>query len=127
NTEMDYVSLFPIYDALSSNARIPGGQSLSGNTNRFVSAFMNTGYTFRKKYGFSISARKDAANVFGINSNDRWNPLWSVGSYWLISSEEWLDNAKVVNNLKIRLTYGHGGNSIARGNPHPLLLYSNFN
>ncbi|GGH12054.1 SusC/RagA family TonB-linked outer membrane protein [Sphingobacterium alkalisoli] len=127
SADLDYVNPYPIYDRLASNARIPSGQSLNGNTNRTVSTFANMGYTYLGRYGLSFSARKDASNVFGVKSNDRWNPLWSVGTFWTLSGEEWLQQAEFINSLKIRLTYGHGGNSTIRAAPYPLLLYSSSN
>ncbi len=60
--------------------RIPGTPGIgSRTTNRFVSLFSNALYSFKGRYHVSASWRRDASNVFGANTNDKWNPLWSVG------------------------------------------------
>ncbi|WP_407475496.1 SusC/RagA family TonB-linked outer membrane protein [Elizabethkingia anophelis] len=88
---------------------IQRGQSLGKRTTRFVSLFANAAYTFDNKYTISGSFRRDASNLFGLNTNDQWNPFWSVGTLWEISKEnfyhvEWLPY------LKLRASYGFNGN-----------------
>ena len=88
---------------------IPNGQSESQSNNRFVSVFANGAYTFKQRYIFSASARRDASNLFGVNTNDKWTPLWSVGGSWIINKERfWQSNT--INYLKLRATYGFSGN-----------------
>lgn len=75
----------------------------------FVSLYANGAYTFSKKYTVSASARRDASNLFGLKTNDQWNPFWSGGLAWKISDEnfyplQWLPH------LKLRGSYGFNGN-----------------
>jgi TonB-linked SusC/RagA family outer membrane protein len=77
--------------------------------NRFVSVYGNAAYTYKERYTLSASARKDASNLFGLNTNDKWKPLWSVGLGWDIAAEpfyqlSWLEG------LKLRASYGFSGN-----------------
>lgn len=88
---------------------IPTGVSHSGQIDRFLSAFSNISYSYRKKYTLTASARKDASNLFGIDTNQKWVPLWSVGGSWLISGEE-LYNVPWMPYLRLRSTYGYNGN-----------------
>jgi hypothetical protein len=69
---------------------IQRGQSLGKRTTRFVSLFANAAYTFDNKYTISGSFRRDASNLFGLNTNDQWNPFWSVGTLWEISKENFI-------------------------------------
>lgn len=88
---------------------IPSNQSLSETVNRFVSFFTNMVYTYNQKYTASFSARKDASNLFGVNTNDKWTPLWSAGLSWEISAEKFY-RLKQLPWLKLRATYGLSGN-----------------
>lgn len=91
-------------------ARIPGAPSTTGTTvNRYLSFFANGSYTFSDRYSISGSFRKDASNIFGLSSNDKWNPLWSVGAGWEISKENFY-HFKALPYLKIRTTWGYSGN-----------------
>ncbi|ULQ55860.1 SusC/RagA family TonB-linked outer membrane protein [Flavihumibacter rivuli] len=89
--------------------RIPGMAANSHTLNRFVSVYANAAYTFRNRYSLSASARRDGANVFGANTNDRWKPLWSVGAAWNISREDFYQ-LRALPSLKLRMSYGFSGN-----------------
>lgn len=109
---VDVSNSYPIYDGIAANSRIPDDSgSESSTTRRYVSAFFNMGYTYSRRYGLSFSARKDASNLFGVKTNDKWNPLWSVGASWMVHKEHFLRHQDWINNLKLRATYGHSGNS----------------
>jgi TonB-dependent starch-binding outer membrane protein SusC len=97
-----YITGQPIY--------IPG-QPIISNTynNRFVSLYGNLAYIFKQRYSFSASARKDASNVFGLNTNDKWNPLWSTGFGWEISKEKFY-SIQGMPFLKLKITWGYSGN-----------------
>lgn len=91
------------------NSHIPYDNSLSGNLNRFVSYYANAAYTFDNRYTVSISGRKDASNLFGLNTNEKWEPFWSTGLSWNLSNEPFYRSG-ILPYLKIRGTYGFSGN-----------------
>ncbi len=109
STQVDYVNGFPNYiTGSSSYINYVQGQ---GKTNtRYVSAYGNLGYDYQEKYLLYLSARRDAANLFGVNTNNKWRPLWSAGLAWHISKESFYHVEKL-GYLKLRLTYGHSGNA----------------
>jgi hypothetical protein len=105
---VDFVNAYP--DFITGNYSMIGGSpSFSNSTYRFVSFFGNAAYTFKKRYSFSASARKDGSNIFGVNTNDKWKPLWSTGAGWKISDESFY-RSTLVPLLKIKATYGYSGN-----------------
>ena len=113
---VDYTNSYPIYDGLAGNSFIPAQNSFSSTLSRLVSFYANGAYTYRGRYTISASGRRDASNVFGINTNNKWRPLWSTGAGWDISKEDFY-TAKWLPSLKLRATYGHSGNiSDAAGN-----------
>lgn len=116
---------------------IPSSGDLSETLTRFVSTFANAAYTYRNKYTLSASARRDASNLFGVNTNDKWKPLWSAGLSWNIGAEPFFNN-NLFTFLKLRATYGYSGNVDARKtgvstisyvgiNPSTSTPYSRFN
>lgn len=105
---VDYTTPYPTFIA-GWDAFIPNPASLTGRVNRFVSLFSNAAYTYRQRYTLSVSARRDASNLFGVQANDRWNPLWSSGLAWNVSREPWFEN-ELLPYLKLRTTYGFSGN-----------------
>lgn len=90
--------------------QIPNNILLTGLTDRYLSYFSNIGYQFNDKYQLSASARKDESNLFGVRTNQKGVPLWSVGTAWLINKEEgWLPKS-IFRELKLRTSYGYSGN-----------------
>lgn len=85
------------------------GNYLGEKAIRFVSLYANIAYTFDGKYTVSGSARQDASNLFGLKTNDQWNPFWSAGFAWNISKEKFY-RIPLLPNLKIRGSYGFNGN-----------------
>lgn len=90
---------------------IPYQESFDESKTRFTSLFANVSYTYFNKYILSASTRKDASNVFGVNSNRRGRPLWSTGVAWNISEESFYKSV-LLPYLKLRITYGTSGNTI---------------
>ncbi|WP_316846496.1 SusC/RagA family TonB-linked outer membrane protein [Pedobacter psychrodurus] len=105
---VDLVNSYPNF-ITGGNQKIPGGPLISHLVNRFISVFGNANYTFLDRYSVSASARKDASNLFGLNTNDKWKPLWSTGLSWNISKEP-LYHIESLPVLKLRATYGYQGN-----------------
>jgi len=108
STSIDFANTYPTF-INGSRQRVANSFSLSENLNRFVSYFGNAAYTFKEKYTASVSFRKDASNLFGLNINDKWNPFWSTGVAWDISRESFY-HSNLLPYLKLRVTYGYSGN-----------------
>ncbi|WP_278352386.1 SusC/RagA family TonB-linked outer membrane protein [Chryseobacterium gleum] len=92
-----------------NNGLIPNSNGFNGFTDRYISYFGNAGYTFDKKYIFSLSGRIDKSNLFGVKTNQQSVPLYSTGLAWDISKESFYPFS-FLPFLKIRATYGYNGN-----------------
>jgi TonB-linked SusC/RagA family outer membrane protein len=74
----------------------------------------NIGYLARINYSFSDSYyltgayRRDGASVFG--SEKKWGNFASAGAAWRISNESFLKDVAVLNDLKLKLSWGINGN-----------------
>ncbi|HEX7755894.1 MAG TPA: SusC/RagA family TonB-linked outer membrane protein [Niabella sp.] len=88
---------------------IPDELGFGDRTDRYISQFFNATYTYNRLYAVSFSARRDASNLFGVATNDKWTPLWSAGASWAISKEQFW-HSDVLPYLKLRGTFGYSGN-----------------
>ncbi|MBK7874103.1 MAG: TonB-dependent receptor [Saprospiraceae bacterium] len=75
----------------------------------FVSLLGQANYNFREKYFATVSVRNDGSSRFG--ANNRYATFYSVGASWAISEESFLDNISLINNLRLRASYGTSGNA----------------
>jgi TonB-linked SusC/RagA family outer membrane protein len=105
---VDYVNSYPHY-VFGNSSVINSGLNLGKLTNRTLSFFSNAAYTFLDRYTLSASARSDGSNLFGVQTNQKWAPLWSVGTGWNISREPFY-HSNFLPSLKLRATYGYNGN-----------------
>lgn len=92
--------------------------------NRFVSVFTNWAYTYDKRYNLTVSARKDGSNLFGVKSNQKLTPLWSVGASWVASNEPFFKKTWF-ELLKLRSTFGYSGNLNANVSALPIIMFNN--
>lgn len=123
-TSLDYNTAYPIYGGLTANTKIPQESNVSeGAINRFVSFLANAAYTFDKRYSVYASARKDGSNVFGVKTNDKWKPLWSVGARWNVSNEDFF-KTKWISVLTLRASYGYTGNVDNSRSGLPSIIYT---
>lgn len=102
---------------------LPALYNSSEIDNRDVSVYLNGAYTFNNRYSISASGRVDQSNLFGNDSDYKYNFIWSTGLSWRISEEDfaktgWLDQ------LLARVTYGIGGN--VNKQFYPVLMGSKY-
>jgi len=94
----------------TGRGRIPQPSNLRRRfVDRYLSYFGNASYRFKERYTLSASARWDGSNLFGVKTNQKGTPLWSIGGSWEPAREAfyawgWLPY------LRIRATYGRSGN-----------------
>ncbi|WP_276346244.1 TonB-dependent receptor [Daejeonella sp. JGW-45] len=134
---VDFTNPYPHFITGSSDL-IPDLSGMNETVNNFVSFYGNGAYTWQDRYTVSLSARKDASNLFGLKTNDKWNPLWSAGLSWAISREEFYKWDRLPY-LKLRASYGFSGNIdpqksalttiefVSGISPYTLSPYSRFN
>jgi TonB-linked SusC/RagA family outer membrane protein len=109
NIRVDYLAFFSQYAVPGSTKRIPDASGQSESTDRFRSYYANVAYAYNDRYVFSVSARRDESNLFGVKTNQKGIPLWSAGVAWNISRENFYQ-VKWLPLLKLRLTNGYNGN-----------------
>ncbi|WP_089376743.1 SusC/RagA family TonB-linked outer membrane protein [Lutibacter flavus] len=92
---------------ITNAATISGADAFEWEKNgiSYVSRF---NYAFDNKYLASISLRRDGSSIFGSEYKYGNFPAASIG--WNMSNESFLEDSDVVNNLKVRISYGVTGN-----------------
>ena len=80
----------------------------SGTGNKLLSYFGNANYIYADKYIVSATVRYDGSSRFGQNNKFGLFPAASVG--WVINKENFMQNLKVISNLKLRAGAGTVGN-----------------
>ncbi|MCY7358164.1 MAG: SusC/RagA family TonB-linked outer membrane protein [Rudanella sp.] len=82
-------------------------------------------YGYKDRYLFTASFRADGSSRFGANKRYGYFP--SAALAWRVSEESFLKNNRVVNDLKLRVTYGSTGNQDGIGNYPAYSLLSTQN
>jgi TonB-linked SusC/RagA family outer membrane protein len=73
------------------------------------SQMLRLNYTYDSRYLVTATARRDGSSVFGSNTS-KFATFPSVALGWNVSKEKFMENVKLINNLKLRFSYGLAGN-----------------
>ncbi|MBE7178310.1 MAG: SusC/RagA family TonB-linked outer membrane protein, partial [Mucilaginibacter polytrichastri] len=106
---VDYITQYPLLSNPTQQVPVPNTTGIRQTSDRFLSYYGNAAYTYNNRYTVSASARHDAANLFGVDANQRGTPLWSAGGSWTASNEAFY-HLRWLTLLKLRATYGYNGN-----------------
>lgn len=96
------------YDAIGSGDPLRNGVGSGRQENILVSYFGRVNYSWNNKYLLTASFRADGSARFGPNNRFGYFPSAAVA--WRISQEEFLKGNKIIDNLKLRVSYGATGN-----------------
>lgn len=96
----------------NSTTRSPEGEDLFSPTHYeteyyLLSLYGRLNYSYNNRYMITATLRADASSRFA--KNNRWGYFPSVALGWKISEEEFMKDQDVMNNLKLRLSYGQTG------------------
>jgi TonB-dependent starch-binding outer membrane protein SusC len=80
----------------------------NGTANGLLSYFTIINYSFRNRYSLTLTGRRDGSSRFGIDN--QFANFGSVGAVWNIEREAFLSGIKLINELRLRASYGSTGN-----------------
>ncbi|MBA7524856.1 TonB-dependent receptor P3 [subsurface metagenome] len=83
------------------------------NNHKIESYLSRAEYSFRDRYYFSGSIRRDGTSRFSPDS--RWGNFWSVGASWRISEESFMAGFDWLDNMTLRISHGTQGNERIAG------------
>jgi TonB-linked SusC/RagA family outer membrane protein len=98
---VDYIRTFD-----SSPANTISSNFYSAST--LESYFGRVNYSYDDRYLFQVNIRRDGSSRFGPNNKWGTFPAFSFG--WNAAKEGFMENQRVINELKPRLSYGITGN-----------------
>ncbi|TPG62359.1 SusC/RagA family TonB-linked outer membrane protein [Hymenobacter nivis] len=78
------------------------------NDSRLIAFFGRVNYSFKNRYLFSASLRREGSSKFG--TDNKWGNFPAVSVGWRISQEPFMANQQWINDLKLRADYGVTGN-----------------
>ena len=94
-----------LYNALPADRQNSSGSD--GTDHRINSVFSRLQYNYDEKYLLTALIRRDGASRFGTDNKFGHFPSVSVG--WVPTRESFFPQSNVLNNLKIRASYGVTG------------------
>jgi len=104
-------SVFPNDDLGWGKLGAAANQTASSYADEYssLSQMGRLNYSYASRYLFTVTVRRDGASVFGANSKYATFPSFALG--WNIANENFMKaHNDVVNNLKLRVSYGKSGN-----------------
>jgi TonB-linked SusC/RagA family outer membrane protein len=90
------------------SASTPTTTSATGAEWALESQFVRLNYSFKNKYLFEATGRRDGSSRFG--GNNKYGLFYALSGGWILSEESFLSNSKVVDFLKLTTSYGISGN-----------------
>lgn len=75
---------------------------------KLIAFFGRVNYSYKGRYLFNASIRREGSTRFGENNKWGWFP--ALSGAWRISEEPFMAGAKAVSNLKLRAGFGITGN-----------------
>lgn len=92
-----------------TNAKTQLIDNITYNLHTDVGYLARVNYSYKDKYHFNASIRRDGSSVFGTDY--KWGNFPAVGAAWTISDEEWMGETKNwLDYLKLKLSWGMNGN-----------------
>lgn len=91
----------------ASNGYIPTVNS-TATENTILSYFAIGDYAYKNRYFLSGTVRRDGSSR--LSEGNKWTNFGAVGLGWLLSSEGFMSNSKLFNELKLRASYGTSAN-----------------
>lgn len=103
-------------------------KNVSANYNtedRLVSYFARAEYGYDSRYLLNASFRRDGSSRFG--KNKKWGTFPAVSGAWRASNEKFWKPEWILNQAKLRISYGvNGSNSIPSNSAYGVLSNSNY-
>ena len=108
NNQYDYTTRYPVRPTGTALLSTPPAE-LNKTVDRYLSYYANGSLLYNNLYTLTGSIRWDGSNLFGVKTNQKGVPLWSIGA--AVKLSDLLSVRPIwLNNLKVRASYGFNGN-----------------
>ncbi|NEW82691.1 MAG: SusC/RagA family TonB-linked outer membrane protein [Mariniphaga sp.] len=100
---------FPNDNIYTLNAGTMYQLSTDESNYSMISYLARVNYAYNNRYMLTATVRSDGSSRFG--KNNKWGSFPSLSVGWRVDQENFMQNIEVVNDLKIRASYGIAGNN----------------
>jgi TonB-linked SusC/RagA family outer membrane protein len=100
-----YIEETPELNTGGIETRLNGGYSQDWALMSFFGSF---NYSFKEKYLFEANIRRDGSSRF--SEGNKWGTFPSFSGGWVISKENFMSDSSIIQNLKLRASWGQLGN-----------------
>lgn len=108
-----------------NTARITTANTTITTQDRLISYFTRAEYGFDSRYLLTGSIRRDGSSRFGAKNH--WGTFPAISAAWRLSNEHFWKESWVMNQAKIRVSYGvNGSNAIPVNSAYGMLTESNY-
>src|SRR5690606_25374281 len=107
-TAQGFADDFFRFNAIQSASQ-PGAPGSSHDKWTMNSYFLRGNYSYKNRYLVTVTGRIDGSSRFG--ENNKYGIFPSAGLGWVISQEDFMSDARQLDELKVRSSYGVTGNT----------------
>lgn len=90
---------------------------LTDSKTNTVSGYASVSYSYYNYFTVNANARIDGSNAFGDQSNDKLLPIWSASANWNVSELGGIKDAKWLDFLRLKASFGYQGNMLSDQSP----------
>jgi iron complex outermembrane receptor protein len=108
------------YEELNINGDSQYSGKADDQRHALISFYARLNYSYDSRYLLTATLRRDGTSRF----SEKWGNFPSVALAWRISEEAFLRDNNILNNLKLRLSYGETGQQEGIGNYDYLPVYT---
>ncbi len=94
---------------LNSTAVTRASMGSEKQDNTLIAFFGRVNYVYNDRYILNLIFRHEGSSRFG--ANNKWGNFPAISAGWNITRENFMNDIRFVNNLKLRVGYGITGNS----------------
>lgn len=107
------------------NVKLTDASATLSTEDRLISYFARAEYGFDSRYLLTASIRRDGSSRFGTNK--KWGTFPAISAAWRLSNEHFWNQKWIINQAKLRISYGtNGSNSIPSNSAFGMMTTNNY-
>ena len=107
------------------NVKLTDASATLNTEDRLISYFARAEYGFDSRYLLTASIRRDGSSRFG--SHKKWGTFPAISAAWRLSSEHFWNQKWIINQAKLRVSFGtNGSNSIPSNSAFGMMTTNNY-
>ncbi|MDR2058303.1 MAG: TonB-dependent receptor [Dysgonamonadaceae bacterium] len=112
----------PAYEELNIAGESQFSSAPTDQRHVLLSFYARLNYAYDSRYLLTATVRRDGTSRF--SENNRWGTFPSLALAWRLTEENFLRDNRILNDLKLRLSYGTTGQQDGIGNYNYLPIYT---